>query len=82
MSKENKLYWAGRSCNLKVANEHTSSTDFLRVKKLVDGLMTSDQLFAELLRNVEGKQLLTSCLFKGCGLIAEGVKRSCMARMH
>ena len=43
--------------NLEVTNEHTSSTDFL-----ADGLTTSDQLFTELLGDVESKQLLTSYL--------------------
>ena len=47
---------------MEVANKHASGTDFLRIKKLADGLTTSNQLFAELLGDVKGKQLLTSCL--------------------
>ena len=47
---------------MEVANEHASGTDFLRIKKLADSLATSNQLLAELLEDVEGKQLLTSCL--------------------
>ena len=61
---------------MKVTDEHASSADFLRIKKLPDSLTTSNQLFAELLGDVEGKQLLTSGLLKGRRVVTKGVHRS------
>ena len=61
---------------MEITDEDASGTDFLGIKKLADGLTTSNQVFAELLRDVKIKQLLTSHLLKGYGVVMEGVQGS------